>query len=406
MIVNIETMKELRLNLGLSQSKMAEKLGVSRPFYSQIEKGVKNIPEAIKVKISEMGDIYEEEQKEYSARFKEQKEAYKQVLEAEENKKEYIKEVTKHRKAKVFCPSIEPTVDKIWLSKLLDIDEDRRFKEYMRALLTNPNELGVVLVTQDGNCVKNGKYQWYIEGEDGKIFVEYGFYIKGSNGLQRLLKVSYNPNKVGFDNTYLVNLIGFLGDRPTVRKFDVCKDFYGVSLKHLITSHNAVRDSKKYTSKAGFKTLYFGDINDNGTRVYDKRGEKIEQDKNDIGYDCTRIETRVKLDKGTELIGIMSAIPNVNYPVLVGINGALTKDLIGEEIDMNTFCNLKCILDGVFEVIEFDKNKRSRLRKLLDGMATTTITLCQTDIKIALLKYIEDYSFTYEAFYGEKEYDF
>ena len=83
MIVNIETMKELRLNLGLSQSKMAEKLGISRPFYSQIEKGVKNIPEAIKVKVSEMGDIYEEEQKEYSARFKEQKEAYKKVLELE-----------------------------------------------------------------------------------------------------------------------------------------------------------------------------------------------------------------------------------------------------------------------------------------------------------------------------------
>ena len=91
--------------------------------------------------------------------------------------------------------------------------------------------------------------------------------------------------------------------------------------------------------------------------------------------------------------------------MLVGINGALTKDIIGEEIDMNTFCNLKCILDGVLEVTEFDKRKRNKLRKLLDGMSTTTITLTTTDIKIAILKYIEDYSFTYGAFYG-REYDF
>lgn len=400
MIVNMETMKELRLEMGLTQGKMAEKLGVSRQFYNKVENGNKPISESMKLAIEKIAEEKEKAEKDYSDRFKEQKASQVARLRVAEEQKEYINNVTTNRKMRVFCPSIEPSIDKIWITSMLTSSQDKYFRKYMQGLLSDLTELGVILVTNDGNGVKNGKYQWLIEGEDGKIFVEYGFLIKGENGLQRKLRVSYNPNKVGFDNRYLIKLMEYLGHDPVIRKFDVCKDFYGISLKHLITSHNAFRDSKLYVSKGGYRTYYFGDMNANGTRVYDKRGEKIEQDNHDIGYDCTRIETRVTLRKSAPLSCLISEVPNIAYPVLVGINGELTKASIGEDVDMNTFCNLKCILDGVLTVGEFDKNKRARLRKLLDGMATTTITLCETDVKIALLKYIEDYDFAYGSNYG------
>lgn len=403
MIVNKITLKEFRQELGLSQTKMAERLGISRQFYNGVESGKKDISEALKVTIQSMKAEYDEEQKHYSERFKEQREMNSARLKAEEEKKEFNKEITANRKAGVFCPKLEPAIDMIWLNSELSSQMEYKFKDFMQYWLDT--DLRVDLITQMGNGVKQARYQWKVNTEEGLIYIHYGFVEPKTNKLGRRLTVQFNPNKVTFENKHLIELMGFLGSNPKVRKLDICKDFYGIDLRYILSKDNGKRDIEKVISSskgvAGGKTIYFGDMNNNGVRVYDKRAEILAKDGQDIGYDCARYEYRMKLPKAVELSEFNRSKVSTMFPVLVAVNREITKDMIGQDVDINLFCNLKLVIDGVLDLLDFDKKKRSKLKALLDGMATATMTLTEADCKIAFTKFYSDYVFCYECYYGK-----
>lgn len=403
MIVNRITLKELRQELGISQTKMAERLGISRQFYNGIESGKKDISEALKVTIQSLKDEYEEEKKHYSETFKIQMEMNSARLKAEEEKKEFNNEITSNRKAHTFCPKIEPSIDMIWLTSELSSKMEYKFKDFMQYWLYN--DLRVHLITQMGNGVKQARYQWKVNTEQGSIYIHYGFLEQSTSKLGRRITIQFNPNKVTFENKYLIELIAFLGSNPKVRKLDICKDFYGIDLRYILSKDNGRRDIEKILSSSkgssGGKTIYFGDMNNNGIRVYDKRAEILAKDGQDIGYDCARYEYRMKLPKSVELNEFNENKISTIFPVLVTVNRAVTKDIINQDIDINLFCNLKLIIDGVLDLLDFDKRKRSKLKSLLDGMATSTMTLTETDCKLAFTKFYSDYMFCYECHYGD-----
>ena len=93
------------------------------------------------------------------------------------------------------------------------------------------------------------------------------------------IRVQYNPNKVKMDNPYLIRLMRYLGKNPLMRKFDVCKDYVGMNTKHFIPTSRGRREIRTYTSSKGSFTIQFGDMNNGGVRVYDKKGELSEKDK-------------------------------------------------------------------------------------------------------------------------------
>ena len=188
------------------------------------------------------------------------------------------------------------------------------------------------------------------------------------------------------------------------RKFDVCKDYVGVSTQHVLDYDNAGKEVKTIipNNPDGGITYYVGDMNNNGTRLYDKRAELLQKDKKEIAFDVSRMETRVKLPKALELSEIVGTKVKVRYPVFTVINKDLSLLENGEsDLDMVVYCQVIAVLDGKVSISRLSRAYKDKVRKFIDKMVTDTITLTAVDIQMAMLRFQQSYDFTYFSNYGD-----
>ena len=163
-------------------------------------------------------------------------------------------------------------------------------------------------------------------------------------------------------------------------------------------------------------TIQFGDMNNGGVRVYDKRGELLEKDNKSIPYECTRYETRVTLPKSIDLTNLTrftddviltyedgSVKMDLNYnkifPVLSMINLEFTRETCGIEMGQTDINNIRTLMRGDCYLYDFTRREQVKLKKLIDHLQTDIITLTNVDLKQALITFITDYKNTYDINY-------
>ena len=393
-------LKQVREDFKFTQQEMADKLGVSRSYYSKLENGKAEMNDTVKAKATKLKEELDRLRAEQKAHYKAQQEGFKKAQEVQEEKKQVIKDIEKVRKAQDFNIQIEPSVDMIWLTKHLRNEEGKEFLDW----ISHNIRLNGIVVEQPygGDGVKSGRRVWDIHNTDGNIHVDYGFYVQGK--VEAVLKVQFNPNKVKWDNPYLIGLMKYLGENPVCRKFDVCKDYVGVSTQHVLDYDNAGKEVKTIipNNPDGGITYYVGDMNNNGTRLYDKRAELLQKDKKEIAFDVSRMETRVKLPKALELSEIVGTKVKVRYPVFTVINKDLSLLENGEsDLDMVVYCQVIAVLDGKVSISRLSRAYKDKVRKFIDKMVTDTITLTAVDIQMAMLRFQQSYDFTYFSNYGD-----
>lgn len=421
---NGNQMKILRKKLQLNQEGMGEKLGVTKNYISQLENGRRNITEEIDQILQELEQEYQDKMNSLSVKNKEYMEDFvnREIVD-KERRKQLIEDIRKNRKQQGFNPSILPSVDMVWLSstmdKYLQIEFEKEFLGFgSNTKLISDIDLQVDLVDKKYPTLQNGRYSLQFHSTDGMIYCEYMFLTKemGNKPIPRI-RVQYNPNKVKMDNPYLIRLMKYLGKNPLMRKFDVCKDYVGMNTKHFIPTSRGRREIRTYTSSKGSFTIQFGDMNNGGVRVYDKKGELSEKDKKNIPYECTRYEHRVTLKKSVDLYNLVQFGDdiiltyedgstnfdfnyNIDFPVLSMINREFTRETCGVDMNMVDMCCIRTLMEGDgITLWSFPKRDQNRLKKLIDHLQTDSITLTNVDIKQALITFITNYRQMYSINY-------
>lgn len=421
---NGNQMKILRKKLQLNQEGMGEKLGVTKNYISQLENGRRNITEEIDQILQELEQEYQDKMNSLSVKNKEYMEDFvnREIVD-KERRKQLIEDIRKNRKQQGFNPSILPSVDMVWLSSTMDKYLQMEFeKEFLgfgsNSKLLSDIDLQVDLVDKKYPTLQNGRYTLQFHSTDGMIYCEYMFLTKemGNKPIPRI-RVQYNPNKVKMDNPYLIRLMRYLGKNPLMRKFDICKDFVGMNTKHFIPTSRGRREIRTYTSSKGSFTIQFGDMNNGGVRVYDKKGELSEKDKKNIPYECTRYEHRVTLKKSVDLYNLVQFGDdiiltyedgstnfdfnyNIDFPVLSMINREFTRETCGVDMNMVDMCCIRTLMEGDgITLWSFPKRDQNRLKKLIDHLQTDSITLTNVDIKQALITFITNYRQSYSINY-------
>lgn len=421
---NGNQMKILRKKLQLNQEGMGEKLGVTKNYISQLENGKRNITEEIDQILQELEQEYQDKMNSLSVKNKEYMEDFvnREIVD-KERRKQLIEDIRKNRKQQGFNPSILPSVDMVWLSSTMDKYLQMEFeKEFLgfgsNTKLISDIDLQVDLVDKKYPTLQNGRYSLQFHSKDGMIYCEYMFLTKemGNKPIPRI-RVQYNPNKVKLDNPYLIRLMRYLGKNPLMRKFDICKDYVGMNTKHFIPTSRGRREIRTYTSSKGSFTIQFGDMNNGGVRVYDKKGELSEKDKKNIPYECTRYEHRVTLKKSVDLHNLVRFGDNViltyedgstnfdfnyniDFPVLSMINREFTRETCGVDMSMVDMCCIRTLMEGDgITLWSFSKRDQNRLKKLIDHLQTDSITLTNVDIKQALITFITNYRQSYSINY-------
>jgi transcriptional regulator with XRE-family HTH domain len=421
---NGNQMKILRKKLQLNQEGMGEKLGVTKNYISQLENGRRNITEEIDQILQELEQEYQDKMNSLSVKNKEYMEDFvnREIVD-KERRKQLIEDIRKNRKQQGFNPSILPSVDMVWLSSTMDKYLQMEFeKEFLgfgsNSKLLSDIDLQVDLVDKKYPTLQNGRYTLQFHSTDGMIYCEYMFLTKemGNKPIPRI-RVQYNPNKVKMDNPYLIRLMRYLGKNPLMRKFDVCKDYVGMNTKHFIPTSRGRREIRTYTSSKGSFTIQFGDMNNGGVRVYDKKGELSEKDKKNIPYECTRYEHRVTLKKSVDLYNLVQFGDdiiltyedgstnfdfnyNIDFPVLSMINREFTRETCGVDMNMVDMCCIRTLMEGDgITLWSFPKRDQNRLKKLIDHLQTDSITLTNVDIKQALITFITNYRQSYSINY-------
>jgi transcriptional regulator with XRE-family HTH domain len=421
---NGNQMKILRKKLQLNQEEMGEKLGIKKSYVSQLENNRKEITEEIDQILQELEQEYQDKMNSLSVKNKEYMEDFinREIVD-KERRKQLIEDIRKNRKQQGFNPSILPSVDMVWLSSTMDKYLQMEFeKEFLgfgsNSKLLSDIDLQVDLVDKKYPTLQNGRYTLQFHSTDGMIYCEYMFLTKemGNKPIPRI-RVQYNPNKVKMDNPYLIRLMRYLGKNPLMRKFDICKDFVGMNTKHFIPTSRGRREIRTYTSSKGSFTIQFGDMNNGGVRVYDKKGELSEKDKKNIPYECTRYEHRVTLKKSVDLHNLVRFGDNViltyedgstnfdfnyniDFPVLSMINKEFTRETCGVDMSMVDMCCIRALMEGDgISLWSFPKRDQNRLKKLIDHLQTDSITLTNVDIKQALITFITNYRQSYSINY-------
>lgn len=411
MLFNDKGIKQLRNELKLSQKDLSELLGVSRGYIGQLERGIKPVTEELDAKLQQIEKEVRKKLLKLNSKnkmyFEECKERYELQ---EERKRELQKNLELERKQQFFNPSMEASVDMIWLSTTLDNHKRTIFeKEWLEDLIgTNKKlcdvDLRVTIKDLKYPTLQNGRFRGEIVNNDGKIYFEYLF-LNAETGTEPIprLKVQFNPNKVKWDNPYLLKLMFFLGNNPLTRKFDVCIDYINTSLNCAILGDIAKRDITIYRSNKGYLTYQFGNMNSNGTRIYDKRGEKIEKDKKDIGYDCTRIETRVTMNKSLPIELAETFHSNILYPSMLLMDLEYTKWSLGIDVDPMLWSAIQSIMRGDTILNDYKVRKRDyeKLKGILEKLKTVRICLTQEDVTLAFTRFKLEYLNAYYSMYGE-----
>lgn len=422
-LFNGNSMKVLRKKLGLNQQEMGEKLGIKKSYVSQLENNRKDMTEELDQILQELEKEYQDKLNSLSVKNKEYMEEYvNKTIVDKEKRNQLIKEIQENRKQQEFSPSVLPSVDMVWLSSTLDKYLQMEFeKEFLNVgvheKLISEIDLQIDMEDKKYPTLQNGRYKFKFHGTDGMIYCEYMFLTKemGNTPIPRI-KVQFNPNKVKWNNPYLIRLMKYLGKNPLMRKFDICRDYVGMNTKHFIPTSRGRRDIRTHTSTGGSLTIQFGDMNNGGVRVYDKKGELWEKDKKNIPYECTRYEHRVTLKKSIDLYNLVRFGDdvvlnyedgttnfdfnyNIDFPVLSMINREFTRETCGLDVSMVDVCCIRTLMTGDGLLWDFPKREQNRLKKIIEHLQTETITLTNVDIKQALITFITNYRQTYSINY-------
>lgn len=416
-------MKVLRKKLQLNQEEMGEKLGIKKSYVSQLENNRKDMTQELDEILQELEQEYQNKLNSLSVKNKEYMEEFvNKTIVDKEKRNQLIKGIQENRKQQDFNPSVLPSIDMVWLSSTMDKYSQMEFeKEFLgvgtQEKLISEIDLQIDMTDKKYPTLQNGRYVFKFHSTDGMIYCEYLFLTKdmGTTPIPRI-KVQYNPNKVKMDNPYLLRLMKYLGKNPLMRKFDICRDFVGMNTKHFIPTSRGRRDIRTHTSTGGSLTIQFGDMNNGGVRVYDKKGELWEKDKKSIPYECTRYEHRVTLKKSIDLQNLVRFGDdiilnyedgttnfdfnyNIDFPVLSMINKEFTRETCGVDMSMVDVCCIRTLMTGDGLLWDFPKREQNRLKKLIDHLQTETITLTNVDVKQALITFITDYRHMYSINY-------
>lgn len=419
--MNYKDLKHLRTSLGFKQQEMAEKLDCSKAYYGKMERGEKPVADkyletlyalrsqleaSMENTFSKLVDLVEDSKTLHKSKMFEimrgNEIARADYMINEMTKKidkadgEYI---TKTRKEAPFFPSIEASLDKITLVIDLSLTENNSFVKAMDNLLNLEGSF-TYKYTQATPSVTSYEHMWDINSIDCKLNIQYVTY--GNDGKRKnRLRVEFNPNKLRYeDNTVFRYILSFLKPyRVQFKVFDVCKDYVGTDTRFCFlqeTHKKAI--TKEYTcEKTRGKTLYFGDMNKKGVRLYNKRAELLSQDKKDIGYDCSRYEYREKLHKYMLLQNCNKYKLSTTLPIVGTVNYGFMEAINGTSLNASDKLMLKALINRELSIGDLDEITAKKYKPIIEGLSVATMTLCELDIQSVLMKFWIRFNEMYEA---------
>ena len=419
--MNYKDLKHLRTSLGNTQQEMSDCLNCSKAYYGKMERGEKPIAEkyldilyklrseldkSVEDTFNQLVDLVEESKTLHKSKMYEimrNNEIKKADLVLEEMTKKIDKAnaelIEKTRKEAPFFPSIEASLDKIILVVDLSLSENNDFVKSMEKLdLVEGNY--TYRYIHSNPSLKTYEHMWDINSIDCKLNIQY--ITLGNDGKRKnRLRVEFNPNKLKYeDNAVFRYILRFLNPyRIKFKVFDVCKDYVGTDTRFCFLQEVHKKSiTREFTcEKTRGKTLYFGDMNNKGVRLYNKRAEMISKDKKDIGYECSRYEYRETLSKYTFLHNCNKYTLTTTLPVVGSVNFGFMEAIKDTKLQASDKVIIKALLNREISIGDFDDVTASKYKKILKDLSVATMTITETDIQAVLMKFWIRFNDMYEA---------
>lgn len=419
--MNNKDLKHLRTSLGYTQQEMADAINCSKNYYGKMERGVKPVADkyldllyALRSKLdksventfNELVGLVEESKLLHKSKMYEimrSNEIKKADLVLEEMTKKIDKAnaeyIEKTRKEAPFFPSVEASLDKITLVIDLSLAENNEFVKAMEKLDALEGDFTFRYLHRSSISVKTYEHMWDINSIDCKLNIQY--VTLGNDGKRKnRLRVEFNPNKLKYEsNAVFRYVLKFLKPYKVKYKvFDVCKDYVGTDTRFcfLQDTHKKAITREFTCEKTRGKTLYFGDMNKKGVRLYNKRAEMISQDKKDIGYECSRYEYREKLNKYEFLHNCNKYTLSTVLPVVGVVNFGFMEALNNTKLQASDKVILKALLNREISIGDFDEVTATKYKKMLEDLSVATMTITELDIQVALMKFWIKFKDMYE----------
>lgn len=419
--MDYKDLKHLRTSLGHTQQEISDFLNCSKAYYGKMERGEKpiaekylyklyklrsDLDESIKNTFNKLVDLAEESKTLNKSKMYEimrNNEIVRTGLFLEEITKRTDKAdaefIERTRKEASFLPSVEASLDKIILVVDLSLSENDDFVKSM-------DKLDVV----EGNytykyihsvpSLKRYEHMWDINSVDCKLNIQY--ITLGNDGKRKnKLRVEFNPNKLRYeDNAVFRYILRFLNPyRVKFKVFDVCKDYIGTDTRFCFLQEIHKKSiTREFTcEKTRGKTLYFGDMNKKGVRLYNKRAEMLSKDKKDIGYDCSRYEYRETLSKYTFLHNCNKYTLTTELPIVGSVNFGFMEAIKYANLQNTDKYMIKGLLNREMSIGDFDDVTASKYKKILKDLSIATMTITEADIQASLIKFWIRFKDMYET---------
>lgn len=419
--MNYKDLKHLRTSLGYTQQEMADAINCSKNYYGKMERGVKPVADKyldlLYTLRSQLDKSVENTFNELVGLVEESKTLHKskmyEIMRGNEIKKAdmVLDEMTKRidkanaelimktRKEAPFFPSIEASLDKITLVIDLSLAENNEFVKAMEQL-DKVDGQHTYRYVHAVPSLKTYEHMWDINSIDCKLNIQY--ITLGNDGKRKnRLRVEFNPNKLKYeDNAVFRYILRFLKPyRVKFKRFDVCKDYVGTDTRFcfLQETHKKAITREFTCEKTRGKTLYFGDMNKKGVRLYNKRSEMISQDKKDIGYECSRYEYRETLHKYEFLHNCNKYTLSTVLPVVGAVNFGFMEALKDTKLQASDKVILKALLNREISIGDFDDITANKYKKILKDLSVATLTLTELDIQAVLMKFWIRFNDMYNA---------
>jgi len=419
--MNYKDLKHLRTSLGYKQQEMADCLNCSKAYYGKMERGEKPVADkyleilyvmrsqlekSVENTFSQLVDLVEESKTLHKSKIYEimrSNEIKKADLVLEEMTKKIDKAnaelIEKTRKEAPFFPSVEASLDKITLIVDLSLTENNEFVKAMEQL-DGVEGNHTYRYIHSVPSLKTYEHMWDINSIDCKLNIQY--VTLDNKGMRKnRLRVEFNPNKLKYeDNAVFRYILRFLKPYQVKFKvFDICKDYVGTDTRFCFlqeTHKKAI--TKEYTcEKTRGKTLYFGDMNKKGVRLYNKRAEMISKDKKDIGYECSRYEYRETLHKYMFLHNCNKYSLTTVLPVVGAVNFGFMEAIKDTKLQASDKVIIKALLNREISIGDFDDMTANKYKQILKDLSVATMTINEVDIQAVLIKFWIRFNDMYNA---------
>lgn len=419
--MNYKDLKHLRTSLGYKQQEMADCLNCSKAYYGKMERGEKPVADkyleilyvmrsqldkSVENTFSQLVDLVEESKTLHKSKMYEimrSNEIKKADLVLEEMTKKIDKAnaelIEKTRKEAPFFPSVEASLDKITLVVDLSLAENNEFVKAMEQL-DGVEGNHTYKYIHSVPSLKTYEHMWDINSIDCKLNIQY--VTLDNKGMRKnRLRVEFNPNKLKYeDNAVFRYILRFLKPYQVKFKvFDICKDYVGTDTRFCFlqeTHKKAI--TKEYTcEKTRGKTLYFGDMNKKGVRLYNKRAEMISKDKKDIGYECSRYEYRETLHKYMFLHNCNKYSLTTVLPVVGAVNFGFMEAIKDTKLQASDKVIIKALLNREISIGDFDDITANKYKQILKDLSVATMTINEVDIQAVLIKFWIRFNDMYNA---------